>query len=99
MFCNSGAHEGQPGARARLAGLPGAHPWGCQDAFSPPVHRNNGLTYNSRHPEVDETARASCPQLWFPRWFPWEGCPRTDQEPGEIAAGGRQGWPLSDQTS
>lgn len=33
-FCNTGAHKGCPGAWARPAGLPGAHPWGCQDALS-----------------------------------------------------------------
>lgn len=46
-FCNTGAHKGCPGAWARPAALPGAHPWGCQDALSPPVPGNNGLTWNS----------------------------------------------------
>lgn len=45
------------------------------------------------HPEVDETVRASCPQLWFPGPLPWEGCSRTHREPRsrERRAGGGAG--------
>lgn len=74
-----------PGRRACQGPILGAvrthYPHLCAGTMASPV--------THCHPKVDETARASCPQLWFPGRLPWESRSRMDGPGAQTDSGWR----------